>query len=332
MRIAVDAMGGDHAPDDIVRGALLYRGQGGLAEIVLVGRDETVRAALGTAPRPGITVVDARDVVEMHEHPSSALRRRADTSIGVATALVKRGDADAVVSAGNTGATMAAALLVLGRIRGIDRPALCGMLPTTKGKPACLIDAGATMDAEATNLLQYARMASRFLERVHGVDRPTVGLMNVGEESEKGGRVQQDAHALLAGATDINFYGNVEGGDPLRGTTDIVVCDGFTGNVLAKGMEGVVDVFREGIRNDIFGGFRGKIAYAFAWNGVRKLRHRLDYDEYASAPLLGVNGVSVVTHGRARANMLRHAIAVAERSVSQGLIAVLAEQSRSGAA
>jgi glycerol-3-phosphate acyltransferase PlsX len=332
MRIAVDAMGGDHAPDDIVRGALLYRGQGGLAEIVLVGRDETVRAALGTAPRPGITVVDARDVVEMHEHPSSALRRRADTSIGVATALVKRGDADAVVSAGNTGATMAAALLVLGRIRGIDRPALCGMLPTTKGKPACLIDAGATMDAEATNLLQYARMASRFLERVHGVDRPTVGLMNVGEESEKGGRVQQDAHALLAGATDINFYGNVEGGDPLRGTTDIVVCDGFTGNVLAKGMEGVVDVFREGIRNDIFGGFRGKIAYAFAWNGVRKLRHRLDYDEYASAPLLGVNGVSVVTHGRARANMLRHAIAVAERSVSQGLIAVLAEQSQSGAA
>jgi glycerol-3-phosphate acyltransferase PlsX len=227
---------------------------------------------------------------------------------------------------------MAAALLVLGRIRGIDRPALCGMLPTTKGKPACLIDAGATMDAEPTNLLQYARMASRFLERVHGVDRPTVGLMNVGEESEKGGRVQQEAHALLAEATDINFHGNVEGGDPLRGTTDIVVCDGFTGNVLAKGMEGVVDVFREGIRNDIFGGVRGKIAYGFAWSGVRKLRHRLDYDEYASAPLLGVNGVSVVTHGRARANMLRHAIAVAERSVSQGLIAVLAEQSQSGAA
>jgi glycerol-3-phosphate acyltransferase PlsX len=332
MRIAVDAMGGDHAPDEVVRGALLYRGQGGVAEIVLVGRDETVRAALGTAPRPGVTVVDARDVVEMHEHPSSALRRRADTSIGVATALVKRGEADAVVSAGNTGATMAAALLVLGRIRGIDRPALCGMLPTTKGKPACLIDAGATMDAEPTNLLQYARMASRFLERVHGVDRPTVGLMNVGEESEKGGRVQQEAHALLAEATDINFHGNVEGGDPLRGTTDIVVCDGFTGNVLAKGMEGVVDVFREGIRNDIFGGVRGKIAYGFAWSGVRKLRHRLDYDEYASAPLLGVNGVSVVTHGRARANMLRHAIAVAERSVSQGLIAVLAEQSQSGAA
>jgi len=332
MRIAVDAMGGDHAPEEIVRGALLYRADGGVAEIVLVGREEVLRAALGSAARAGVSVVDARDVVEMHEHPSSALRRRVDTSIGVATALVKRGDADAVVSAGNTGATMAAALLTLGRIRGIDRPALCGMLPTTKGKPACLIDAGATMDAEASNLLQFARMASRFMERVHDVDRPTVGLMNVGEESEKGGRVQQEAHALLSGATDINFYGNVEGRDPLRGTTDIVVCDGFTGNVLAKGMEGVVDIFRQGIRDDIFGGVLGKVAYAFAFVGVRKLRHRLDYDEYASAPLLGVNGVSVVTHGRARANMLRHAIAVAERSVSQGLIAVIGEQTRSGAA
>ena len=332
MRIAVDAMGGDHAPEEIVRGALLYRADGGVAEVVLVGREETLRAALGSKAHPGVTVVDARDIVEMHEHPSSALRRRADTSIGVATALVKRGDADAVVSAGNTGATMAAALLTLGRIRGIDRPALCGMLPTTKGKPACLIDAGATMDAEASNLLQFARMASRFMERVHDVDRPTVGLMNVGEESEKGGRVQQEAHALLSGATDINFYGNVEGRDPLRGTTDIAVCDGFTGNVLAKGMEGVVDLFREGIREDIFGGVLGKVAYAFAFGGVRKLRHRLDYDEYASAPLLGVNGVSVVTHGRARANMLRHAIAVAERSVSQGLITVIGEQTRSGAA
>ena len=332
MRIAVDAMGGDHAPGEIVRGALLYRETGGVADIVLVGRDEAVRPLLGSGTRTGISVVDARDVVEMHEHPSSALRRRGDTSIGVATALVKRGDADAVVSAGNTGATMAAALLTLGRVRGIDRPALCGMLPTTQGRPACLIDAGATMDAEPANLLQYARMASRFMERVHGVDRPTVGLMNVGEESEKGGRVQQEAHALLSGADDINFFGNVEGRDPLRGTTDIVVCDGFTGNVLAKGMEGVVDVFREGIRNDIFGGVLGKVAYVFALGGVRKLRHRLDYDEYASAPLLGVNGVSVVTHGRARANMLRHAIGVAERSVSQGLIAVLGERAATGAA
>lgn len=326
MRIAVDAMGGDHAPDEIVRGALLYRAEGGAAELILVGREEVLRPALGTTPRAGISVVDARDVVEMHEHPSSALRRRADTSIGVATALVKRGEAAAVVSAGNTGATMAAALLTLGRIKGIDRPALCGMLPTTRGRPACLIDAGATMDAEPANLLQFARMASRFMERVHGLTRPSVGLMNVGEEPEKGGRVQQEAHALLRAAPDLNFYGNIEGRDPLRGLTDIVVCDGFTGNVLAKGMEGVVDVFREGIRNDIFGGPLGKLAYLVALRGVRRLRGRLDYDAYVSAPLLGVAGVSVVTHGRARAGMLRHAIRVAERSVSQGLIEAIAHQ------
>jgi glycerol-3-phosphate acyltransferase PlsX len=332
MRIAVDAMGGDHAPDEIVRGALLYRAEGGLAEILLVGREESVRTALGASLRDGITIVDARDVVEMHEHPSSELRRRTDTSIGVATDLVKRGEADAVVSAGNTGATMASAVLILKRVAGIDRPALCGMLPTVNGRPAALIDAGATMDANAQNLLQYAQMASRFMERVHGVDRPTVGLLSVGEESGKGGELQKEAHALLAGAADINFYGNVEGGDPLRGTTDIVVCDGFTGNVLAKGMEGVVDVFREGIRNDIFGGPLGKIAYLFALGGVRKLRHRLEYDEYASAPLLGVAGVSVVTHGRARANMLRHAIGVAERSVAQGLIAAIGQASRTGIA
>jgi glycerol-3-phosphate acyltransferase PlsX len=259
----------------------------------------------------------------MGEHPSSALRRRGDTSIGVATQLVKDGRADAVVSAGNTGATMAAALLVLGRIRGIDRPALCGMLPTTKGRPACLLDAGATMDADANNLLQYARMASRFMEKVHGLTRPTVGLLNVGEEPEKGGKMQLEAHALLAGATDVNFYGNVEGRDILRGTTDIVVTDGFTGNVTAKAMEGVLDVMTEGIRRDIFGGALGKAAGLLALPGIRTFRARMDYEPYVSAPLLGVNGVSVVTHGRARARMMKLAIDVAERAVASDLIGAI---------
>ena len=326
MRIAVDAMGGDHAPDEIVRGALLYRSEGRPAELVLVGREDVVRRALGTTERDGITVVDAREVVAMDEHPSAALRRRSDTSIGVATALVKRGEADGVVSAGNTGATMAAALLGLGRIPGIDRPALCGMLPTTAKKPACILDAGATMDADENNLLQYARMATRFMEGVHGVERPSVGLINVGEEPEKGTRLALAAHALLSGAEDLNFFGNVEGRDVMRGTTDIVVCDGFVGNVLIKGLEGTVDVFREGIRNDIFGGVLGKLAYVLAARGLRRMRSRMDYGPYVSAPLLGVNGVSVVTHGRADASMMRHAIAVAERAVSSGLVAKISAQ------
>jgi len=325
MRIAVDAMGGDHAPEEIVRGALLYRAGGGSAELVLVGREDELRRTLGNSARAGITLRLALDVVGMDEHPATALRRRADTSIGIATTMVKSGEADAVVSAGSTGATMAAALLTLGRIRGIDRPALCALFPTTQGKPACLLDAGATMDADEHNILQFARMASRFMEKVHGVDRPSVGLINVGEESEKGGRLQQAAHALLAGAGDLNFYGNIEGDDLLRGITDICVTDGFTGNVLGKGMEGVIDVIVEGIRQDIFGGPLGAAAAVVAYGGLSKFRRRMDYDPYASAPLLGVAGVSVVTHGRARAGMMRHAIEVAERAVATRLIDAITE-------
>src|SRR2546428_12035155 len=267
----------------------------------------------------------------MDEHPANALRRRGDTSIGVATVMVKTGDADAVVSAGNTGATMAAALMTLGRIRGIDRPALCGMLPTTKGKPACLLDAGATMDADEHNILQYARMASRFMEKVHGVDRPSVGLINVGEEPEKGGRLQLAAHALLEGAEDLNFYGNIEGRDVMRGITDICVTDGFTGNVLAKGMEGVVDVFVEGIRNDIFGGALGKVAGLIALPGLRRFRGRMDYDPYVSAALLGVAGGSVVTHWRARAPMMRWAVVVPGRPVASCLVNGIGQGPPSGA-
>ncbi len=313
-------MGGDHAPDEIVRGALLYRANSSNgADLVLVGDEAKLQRLVGG--KAGIEIVHAAGVVGMDEHPAAALRRRDDTSIGVATRLVKEGKADAVVSAGNTGATMAAALLILGRVRGIDRPALCGMLPVTSERRAtCLLDAGATMDADARNLLQYARMATAFMEKVHGVQRPLVGLINVGEEPEKCDKVRLEAHALLAAATDLNFYGNIEGRDVLRGITDIALTDGFNGNVLAKGLEGAFDTLSNGIRTDIFGGPLGKVAGAIALPGIRKFRSRFDYDPYVSAPLLGIAGVSIVTHGRARANMVRWAIAVGERAVATRLV------------
>jgi glycerol-3-phosphate acyltransferase PlsX len=184
----------------------------------------------------------------------------------------------------------------------------------------CLLDAGATMDADANNLLQYARMATWFMQKVHAVERPSIGLINVGEEPEKGDKIRLEAHALLSGANDLSFYGNIEGRDVLRGVTDIALCDGFTGNVLAKGLEGAFDALSNGIRNDIFGGPLGKIAAAVAYPGIRRFRKRFDYDQYVSAPLLGIAGVSVVTHGRARANMMRWAIGVAERAVSTRLV------------
>lgn len=324
-------MGGDHAPDDIIRGALLYREKGGTAELLLVG-DEARLARLVGANARGIEIVHAASVIGMDEHPAAALRRRDDTSIGVATRLVKDGRADAVVSAGNTGATMAAALLILGRVKGIDRPALCGMLPVTSERRAtCLLDAGATMDADARNLLQYARMATAFMEKVHGVPRPLIGLINVGEEPEKGDKVRLEAHALLRGAADINFFGNIEGRDVLRGITDIALTDGFNGNVLAKGLEGAFDTVSNGITRDIFGGPLGKVAALIALGGIRKFRGRFDYDPYVSAPLLGIAGVSVVTHGRARASMMRWAIAISERSVATGLLDAIATSAATAA-
>lgn len=316
-------MGGDHAPDDIVRGALLYREVVGTADLVLVG-DETQLKKLVGSKTAGIEIVHAAGVVGMDEHPAAALRRRDDTSIGVATRLVKDGNADAVVSAGNTGATMAAALLILGRVRGIDRPALCGMLPVTSERRAtCLLDAGATMDADARNLLQYGRMATAFMEKVHGVQRPLIGLINVGEEPEKGDKLRLEAFEMLRDAKDLNFYGNIEGRDVLRGITDVALTDGFNGNVLAKGLEGAFDTLANGIRSDIFGGPLGKVAGLIALPGVKKFRRRFDYDPYVSAPLLGINGISVVTHGRAKANMMRWAIAISERSVANGLVAAI---------
>ena len=298
----------------------MYREVVGTADLVLVGDDARLKKLVGMKTNR-VEIVHAAGVVGMDEHPAAALRRRDDTSIAVATRLVKEGRADAVVSAGNTGATMAAALLILGRVHGIDRPALCGMLPVTSERRAtCLLDAGATMDADARNLLQFARMATAFMTKVHGVGRPSVGLINVGEEPEKGDKLRLEAHALLAGAEDLNFYGNIEGRDVLRGVTDIALCDGFTGNVLAKGLEGAFDVLASGIRSDIFGGPLGKIAGVIALPGIRKFRGRFDYDPYVSAPLLGIAGVSVVTHGRAKANMMRWAIEVAERAVASRLV------------
>ena len=316
-------MGGDHAPDDIVRGALLYREVVGTADLVLVGDEATLKKLVGSKTA-GIEIVHAAGVVGMDEHPAAALRRRDDTSIGIATRLVKDGNADAVVSAGNTGATMAAALLILGRVRGIDRPALCGMLPVTSERRAtCLLDAGATMDADARNLLQYARMATAFMEKVHGVQRPLIGLINVGEEPEKGDKLRLEAFEMLRDAKDLNFYGNIEGRDVLRGITDVALTDGFNGNVLAKGLEGAFDTLANGVRSDIFGGPLGKVAGLIALPGVKKFRSRFDYDPLVSAPLLGINGISVVTHGRAKANMMRWAIAVSERSVANGLVAAI---------
>ena len=311
-------MGGDRAPDQNIAGALEYVHAGGRARVVLVGRRADLESR---SARAGLAaeIVDAADVVEMGEHPSAALRRRSGTSIAVATELVKEGRAQAVVSAGNTGAAMASAVLILGRIVKIDRPALAQAIPTASGRLLCLLDIGATVDTDARNLLQFAIMGSLFMERVHGVANPSIGLLNLGEEAGKGSRVLQEAEGLLR-ASGLNFQGNVEGIDIPRGTVHVVVCDGLLGNVVTKAMEGTLDYIRTALRRDVFGGPLGAVAGVLAAPGIARFRRSFDYEVIGGAPLLGVNGVAIVTHGRARPRMVRYAIEVAERAARSGLL------------
>ena len=315
MRIAVDAMGGDHAPREIVRGALDYATTTVADEVILVGdvpRLEREIAAYRDDTPPNVRLVDAPDVVGMNDHPATALRQKRGASIVVATDLVRDGDADAVVSAGSTGATMAAAVFRLGRIQGIDRPALPAHLVTATG-PVMLLDVGANVDSEAENLVQFAAMGAIFAEHVLHVTNPRIGLLNIGEESEKGDVLARDAYEKLSQA-DLHFVGNVEAHEMIAHRADVVVCDGFVGNVVVKFFEGVTSFIFRAVREDLRQGPIAPLALLALKPGFDRLKRRFDYERYGGAPLLGVKGVSIVTHGRAKARMIENALRVASES------------------
>ena len=325
MRIAVDAMGGDHAPREIVRGAIDYA-LTSTDEVSLVGdvlRLEREVAAYGKGEPPNVRFVDAPEVIEMGEHPATALRTKRRSSIVVATDLVRDGDADAVVSAGSTGATMAAAVFRLGRIEGIDRPALPAHLVTATG-PVMLLDVGANVDSDPENLVQFAAMGAIFAEHVLHVRNPRIGLLNIGEEVEKGDTLAREAHAKLA-ALDLHFVGNVEAHDMIAHRADVVVCDGFVGNVVIKFFEGITSFIFRALREDLQQGPLAPLALLALKPGFDRMRARFDYEGYGGAPLLGVKGVSIVTHGRARARMIENAMRVASES-AEALVPQLIEQ------
>jgi phosphate acyltransferase len=314
MRIAVDAMGGDHAPREIVRGAIDYAAASA-DEVILVGdvlRIEREIAAYETAQPPNVSLVDAPEVVEMGEHPASALRTKRRASIVVATNLVRDGDADAVVSAGSTGATMAAAVFRLGRIEGIDRPALPAHMVTATG-PVMLLDVGANVDSDAENLVQFAAMGAIFAEHVLHVRNPRIGLLNIGEEVEKGDTLAREAHEKLTHA-DLHFVGNVEAHEMIAHRADVVVCDGFVGNVVIKFFEGITSFIFRALREDLQQGPIAPLALLALKPGFDRMKARFDYERYGGAPLLGVKGVSIVTHGRAKARMVENAIRVASEA------------------
>jgi len=319
MRIAVDAMGGDHAPREIVRGAIAYASNG-TDEVILVGdvpRLEREITAYGKGHPGSVRLVDAPEVIGMGEHPATALRSKRRSSIVVATNLVRDGEADAVVSAGSTGATMAAAVFRLGRIEGIDRPALPAHMLTPTG-PVMLLDVGANVDSDAENLVQFAAMGAIFAEHVLHVGNPRIGLLNIGEEMEKGHAMAREAHEKLAEA-DLNFVGNVEAHDMIAHRADVVVCDGFVGNVVIKFFEGITSFIFRALREDLQQGPIAPLALLALKPGFDRMKARFDYERYGGAPLLGVKGVSIVTHGRAKAKMIENAIRVASESAHAGV-------------
>ena len=322
-------MGGDHAPREVVRGAINYAASHA-DEVILVGdipRIEREITEYGHGRPASVRFVDAPEVIGMGDHPAQAIRAKRRASIVVATDLVRDGGADAVVSAGSTGATMAAAIFRLGRIEGIDRPALPAHMVTATG-PVMLLDVGANVDSSPDNLVQFAAMGAIFAERVLKVTRPRIGLLNIGEEKEKGDALTREAHLRLR-ASGMNFVGNVEAHEMIGHAADVVVCDGFVGNVVIKFFDGLTSYIFRSLRTDLQQGPLAPIALLALKPGFERIKERFDYEQYGGSPLLGVRGVSIVTHGRARARMLEHAIRVASEAASAGVPAQIAEWSRS---
>lgn len=316
MKIAVDAMGGDYAPHEIVMGAL-EAGRDGI-EVILLGDSESILKELGNNKRDMIDIVHTTETIAMGEQPANAVRKKKDSSIVRAVQLVKEGKASAFVSAGSTGAVMAAALLGLGRIKGIDRPAIASVIPGKKGGTV-LLDVGANVDCKPKNLQQFGIMGYIYADIILGIDNPRVGLLNVGEEESKGNELTLESFPLLK-ESGVNFIGNVEGRDIFNGMADVVVCDGFVGNVVLKAGEGLAMSLMRMMKDELTRSWLSKMGTVLTLPGLKEIRRRVDYAEYGGAPLLGVNGVVIVCHGSSTAFAVRNAIRVAAGAVSSGLV------------
>jgi glycerol-3-phosphate acyltransferase PlsX len=316
VRVAVDAMGGDRGPNEIVAGAL-------------EAASDTVQPILygppGLDPQ-GLELVEAADTIEMHEKPVEAVRAKPESSLVAACRAVGDGEAQAAVSAGNTGAMLAACLFHVRRLAEVDRPAIAVVIPAREG-PSVLLDSGANADARPEHLFQFAQMGAIFAEEMLEISNPEVRLLSIGEEPEKGNQLTLDAHALLA-ASDLRFGGNVESRYLLRHAADVVVCDGFTGNICLKLLEGTISTLMEGIREEISSSTRGKIGGLLIRPAARHLRDRLDPDTYGGAYLLGLRGLAVIAHGNSSSRAIANAIRLAARGVEHRLVERLAERLR----
>jgi glycerol-3-phosphate acyltransferase PlsX len=321
MKIAIDAMGGDAAPEVVIRGAVDYLKDHEDTDIVLVGKEKEIRKEIKKSKiefPPGIEIVNARDAILMREHFFSYWKRRERSSIKKAIDMVKQKKVQAMVSAGNTGAVMAIAKTVLGTIRRIERPALALMIPTLKGN-SLLVDVGANVDPKPRNLVQFALMGKVYLENVVGIKNPRIALMSIGEEEAKGNELIKITHHLLK-SLDINFVGNVEGRDVYFGEADLIVTDGFTGNVTLKVAEGVVDVLRSMLNREIMSNILSKIGFFFLKSSLKRIWKKMDYSEYGGALLLGVNGIVIIGHGASNRKAIKNAIHLSRKFVTENIL------------
>lgn len=318
IRIAVDAVGGDNAPKEIVKGAW-QAVQSEELEIVLVGPEELIKTELALyVAHKNISIINAPEIIQMSESPVQAMKRKKGSSIHVGINLITENKADAFISAGNTGAVMAVSLISLGRVEGIERPAIVATFPTIAGVSA-IIDVGANVDCRARHLVQFAQMGSVFTEQILHIANPRVGLLNIGEESEKGNELTIDAYKLLS-KTNLNFIGNIEGKDILLDKADVIVCDGFIGNMLLKLSEGFVLTIFNFIKTEVKGSLISQLGALLMKPALKKLKKKIEYDEYGAGPLLGVNGVCMIAHGSAEAKAIKSAILEAKQTVLSGMV------------
>ncbi len=318
MRIAIDGMGGDHAPEAVVEGAAQAAAQWPDVELIVVGQAERVQPLVER--HPGLRFRPATQVIAMDEHPAQAVRAKTDSSMSVCARMCKQGEAQAWVSAGNSGAIMAAALFLQGRIRGVERPALGSVVPTADGQ-AYFLDVGANVDSRPEFLVQFAHMGSVYARELMQRSQPRVGLLANGEEDGKGDELTREVNARLRrNGTGLNFVGNVEPKEVFEGKADVVVADGFLGNVAIKMAEATADFLFRNLREEIPTTVTGKIGGALIRPGVRRIRSRIDWREFGGAPLLGIDGVAVVAHGRSDARAIRNAIRVAREAVEVRLV------------
>ena len=333
LTIAVDAMGGDNAPKAEVEGAIRAASEFDL-RVILVGQEEVVRQELAKHPRAQalpIEIHHAAEVITMEDSAAKVVRAKKNSSIHVAARLVRDGDANGFVSAGNTGAVMATAKMIQGMIRGVERPALASAFPTLKGTPVVVVDVGANVDSTPAMLAQFAVMGEIYSRYIFKIRSPRVGLLSIGEEEHKGNDLTRAATPLLKGLP-LRFIGNVEGRDIYSGLADVVVCDGFIGNVALKVSEGLVEMLQSMLRESLEATVTRKLGYVLSKEAYRDFRKRVDYAEYGGAPLLGVKGVSIICHGRSNANAIKNAIRVAsEFAHSQINEKIEAELDRSAA-